>query len=211
MRWIIAFVALVAVLLGCAYFVAGRGAPPRLSIDKPDRVVGQSGTLEVTAEAPNARFSALTIAVEQNGKTTPLFRLEGDVREGAATGATSGTLTQPGPNTIKIVRPLGKQSVPELQAGPARIVVSAERKSFLNLKTLSSRANKDFVVRLEPPRIAVTSTKHYVNQGGSELVVYHATPADVASGVRVGELEYPGFNIGGDPTMKAAFFALLYD
>src|SRR5438552_12660602 len=212
MRWIAVLVALVAVLLGCAYYAAGRGAPPRLSIDKPDKVVGQSGTLEVTADAPNVRFSALTITLEQNGKTTPLFRLEGDVRQGAATGATSGTLTQPGPNTIRIVRPLGKQSVPELQAGPARIVVAAERKSFLNLTTLSSTASKDFVVRLEPPRIAVTSTKHYVNQGGSELVVYRATPADVASGVRVGDLEYPGFPIGAaEPAMKTAFFALLHD
>ena len=48
-------------------------------------------------------------------------------------------------------------------------------------------------MRLEPPRIAVLSTKHYVNHGGSELVVYKATPPDVASGVRVGDVEYPGF------------------
>jgi murein DD-endopeptidase MepM/ murein hydrolase activator NlpD len=34
----------------------------------------------------------------------------------------------------------------------------------------------------------------------------------VASGVRVGKVEYPGFDAGGsDKTIKAAFFALLYD
>ena len=42
-------------------------------------------------------------------------------------------------------------------------------------------------VRLERPQVAVLSTKHYVNLGGSEMVVYRATPADVESGVQVGD------------------------
>jgi murein DD-endopeptidase MepM/ murein hydrolase activator NlpD len=87
--------------------------------------------------------------------------------------------------------------------------VAAARPSFLKLKTLSSQASRDVQVRLDPPRVAVVSSKHYVNHGGSELVVYRATPPDVRSGVRVGTVEYPGFAIGGD--LKAAFFALLYD
>ena len=71
-------------------------------------------------------------------------------------------------------------------------------------------------VRLEPPRVAVLSTFHYINHGGSEFVVYRATPADVESGVRVGDKEYPGFpasgaGITGDPALRVAFFALLYD
>src|SRR5206468_9524938 len=107
--------------------------------------------------------------------------------------------------------PLGKQSVPELQSGAARIVVTATRPSFLNLRQVTSTATKDFQVRLEAPRIAVVSTHHYINHGGSEMVVYRATPPDVASGVRVGDIEYPGYPIGTDPAVKAAFFALLYD
>jgi hypothetical protein len=72
------------------------------------------------------------------------------------------------------------------------------------------------VVRLEPPRVAVLSTFHYINHGGSEFVVYRAEPADVQSGVRVGDKEYPGFpatgaGIAGDPALRVAFFALLYD
>jgi murein DD-endopeptidase MepM/ murein hydrolase activator NlpD len=63
----------------------------------------------------------------------------------------------------------------------------------------------------------VLSTHHYVNHGGSEMVVYKATPPDVASGVRVGDVEYPGFPASGagvegaDPSVKVAFFALLYN
>ena len=61
------------------------------------------------------------------------------------------------------------------------------------------------------------STHHYVNHGGSEMVVYRATPPDVRSGVRVGDVEYPGFPASGagvagaDPSLRVAFFALLHD
>jgi murein DD-endopeptidase MepM/ murein hydrolase activator NlpD len=77
---------------------------------------------------------------------------------------------------------------------------------------LSATTSKDFQVRLEPPRIAVLSTKHYVNHGGAEMVVYKATPPDVASGVRVGDVEYKGFPLAGAAEgVNAAFFALLHD
>ena len=199
-RWLLLIIVLAAACLGGAYILAGRGAPPLITIDKPDRMVGQTGTLEVTVETPNAQLFALTIALEQNGTTTPLFTL--DAPQGA-------TVTRIDAGRVRISRPFGKTSVPALQAGAARVTVLAARQSLFKLKTLSSTASKDVQVRLDPPRVAVVSMKHYVNHGGSELVVYRATPADVRSGVRVGMVEYPGFAVGGE--LKAAFFALLHD
>jgi len=193
---------LFVVLLAAAaavFYIARRETAPLVTFEQPGRVVGQSGTLTVTAVTPAAKFKALTITVEQNGQTTPLYTLD------PAAPPTTG------PDTIRISRPFGKQSVPSLHAGSARIVVSATRKSFLNLRTLTTTATKDVQVRLEPPRISVVSDHHYVNHGGAEMVVYRATPPDVASGVRVGDVEYPGFPVGNDPAVKAAFFALLYD
>jgi murein DD-endopeptidase MepM/ murein hydrolase activator NlpD len=75
------------------------------------------------------------------------------------------------------------------------------------------------MVRLEPPRVAVVSTHHFVNHGGAELVVYRVTPPDVESGVLVGDERYPGYPAGGipgaglasDPSLRVAFFALLPD
>jgi murein DD-endopeptidase MepM/ murein hydrolase activator NlpD len=83
------------------------------------------------------------------------------------------------------------------------------------VRHVSSQASRDVQVRLEPPRVSVVSTHHYINVGGSEMVVYRVTP-DVESGVRVGEFTYPGFaasgaGAAGDPSLKVAFFALLYD
>jgi murein DD-endopeptidase MepM/ murein hydrolase activator NlpD len=199
---------LLLLIVGGVFWLAGRGAPPVLGIEKPERVAGQTGTLDVTVEAPNGRFTSLTIAVEQSGRSIPLFSLAGEQ---------AATITQINPNRMRITRPFGKRSVPELQAGPARIVVTATRPSFLNLRTLASRASKDIQIRLEPPRLAVVSTHHYLNHGGSELVIYRATPLDVSSGVRVGDVEYPGYPASGagasgaDPALKAAFFSLLFD
>src|SRR5581483_4451553 len=115
-----AFVVLVLVAaLACAaaFVVAGRGAPPQLTIVKPDRVIGQSGTLEVTAEAPHARFNTLTISLEQNGKSLPLFALGS-----AAAGATVTPAGENNANRIRITRPIGKRDLPELQSGAAKIV-----------------------------------------------------------------------------------------
>jgi murein DD-endopeptidase MepM/ murein hydrolase activator NlpD len=218
-RWLAALLFLLALAAGAAYVVAGRVAPPTLTIDKPDRVVGQTGSLEVTARAPGARFTALTIALEQNGRSLPLFALD----------STQGATVTVDRDRMHIARPLGKPSVPDVQSGAARITVTATRPSFLNLRTVTSTAARDIRVRLEPPRIALVSTHHYVNHGGSEMVVYRASPPDVVSGVRVGDVEYLGFPFSGvrlkpdatsesgsgvaaaDPALKVAFFALLYD
>src|SRR5262249_2721370 len=138
----------------------------------------------------------------------PLFSLLGEQ---------AATISQIDRNRVRITRPLGKQALPELQAGAARVIVTATRPSFLNLRTLSNTVVKDLQVRLEPPRLTVLSTHHYVNHGGSEMVIYRATPADVESGVRVGDVQYPGYTAGGagvtnpDPALKVAFFALLHD
>ncbi|HLF10714.1 MAG TPA: M23 family metallopeptidase, partial [Gammaproteobacteria bacterium] len=80
-----------------------------------------------------------------------------------------------------------------------------------------SSAGRDIEVRLTPPQISVLSLHHFINHGGSELVVYRVTPASATSGVRVGDYEYAGFPASGagiqnaDPALRVAFFGLLWD
>jgi murein DD-endopeptidase MepM/ murein hydrolase activator NlpD len=209
MRWLIGLVLLLIVGAGVLFVVSRRETLPIVRIEQPERAVGQTATLVVTAEAPKAKFTALTVTLEQNGRTIPLFSLD------SADQARIATTSPATPDRVTITRPIGKQSVPELRSGTARIVVSATRPSFLKLRTLSSTAAKEIQVRLDPPTIAVVSTHHYVNLGGSEMVVYRA-PADVKSGVRVGDVEYPGFPAaagaaGAGAAAHVAFFALLYN
>ena len=114
------------------------------------------------------------------------------------------------------MRPIGKTAIPQLKQGPARIVVHAARPVLFGLREASVDLAHDVQVRLEPPQASIVSTFHYVNLGGAEFVVYRASPADVESGVRVGDRSYPGFpasaiGVTGDPTLHVAFFALSYD
>ena len=88
-RWFVGLLLILALAAGVTYVVAGRGAPPRLTINKPDRPVGQAGTLDVTAEAPNTKFTTLTIALEQNGKSVPLFALDASAGAASATARSS--------------------------------------------------------------------------------------------------------------------------
>ena len=207
-RWLMALVVLAAVIGGAVYVATGRSPAPSITIDKPDRVAGQKGTLEITVGAPDARLTSLVVSVEQDGKATNLFSLD---------TPGSGSITEVDADRLRVTRPFGTESVAALRSGAARIVVSASRPSFLNLHTLASTASKDIQIDLEPPRIAVGSTKHYINHGGSELVLYRTTPADAVSGVRVGDMEYPGYPASGaglaaaDPALRVAFFALLHD
>ncbi|MDR1989124.1 MAG: M23 family metallopeptidase [Acidobacteriaceae bacterium] len=208
MRWLLGLLVLCLVAVGGLWVAAGRGTPPALEITKPDRAVGQKADLEVVATSPAGTLTNLNIVLEQHGTETALFSLA-DPQE--------ASVTDLGDGRTKVVRPIGKTAIPALQEGPATIVVSATRKSLLGLRTLSSRASRDVQVRLAPPAVAVLSTHHYINHGGAEMVIYRATPADVTSGVRVGDIEYPGFPAvgagitGGDPNLKVAFFALLHN
>ena len=68
-----ALLLVLALAVGICYLIAGRGARPVLTINQPSRAIGQIGMLDLTAEAPNARFTTLAVVLEQDDKTVPLF------------------------------------------------------------------------------------------------------------------------------------------
>jgi murein DD-endopeptidase MepM/ murein hydrolase activator NlpD len=186
-------------------------AGPSIQIAKPGKFAGLSTPLEVAVEAPGAQLDQLGIFLEQNGARHPLFTLAD--QKGA-------TVRQDGADRLIVSREFGRQHVPDLESGPARIVVTASRKVMYGIRTVESTAAHDVQVRLERPRVSVVSTHHYINHGGSEMVLYRATPDDVTSGVVVGDVEYPGYPAAGvtvegiritDPAVRVAFFALLHD
>jgi murein DD-endopeptidase MepM/ murein hydrolase activator NlpD len=211
MRYLMGLLLVVLLAAGGAYVAAGHAGAPSIEIGKPEKFVGTSTPVDVTVGAPGGKLSALTIVFEQNGKQTPLYALD------KAAGA---TIKQDGPDKLHVTGEIGKQAIPDLKTGPAKIIVTAARPVFRGLRTLQASSTREVQVRLERPTVSVVSTKHYVNLGGSEMIVYRATPADVTSGVIVGDLEYPGYPASGatvdgvsmhDPTLRIAFFALRYD
>jgi murein DD-endopeptidase MepM/ murein hydrolase activator NlpD len=180
---------------------AGKAEGPAIEIGGSP-LLGQTGEVAVKVTAPGGELTGLSVTLVQGDSATPLFEL---------TPATLGSLTVAG-DAISVSRPAGKRALPELKAGAADITVTAVRPVLFGLRQATTTATRAVDVRLTPPQLAVLSQFHYVNHGGSEMVVYRVTPPDVESGVRVGELEYRGFPAGGsDPALRVAFFALLWD
>jgi murein DD-endopeptidase MepM/ murein hydrolase activator NlpD len=208
-RFFLILILLAAVAAGGAWFVAGRMPGPEIQIAKPEKFVGTSTPVEVAISAPSA-LSDLRVVLEQDGKQVSLFNLS---EPGKAQTKQEG-------DKVIITHIIDRQSVPDLKSGAARLLVTAARPVVYGIRKPQSSATRDLQVRLERPTVAVVSTHHYVNHGGTEMVVYRVKPEDVESGVVVGDVEYPGFPASGatvegvrinDPAVRVAFFALLYD
>ena len=212
MRYLLGLVLVGALIVGGLFLYAGGLPGPTIEIVKPTKYVGQTGTVEVTLTSPKAQYvGSFHIVFEQNGKQTPLVSFD---------KPETAEIKPDGPDRVRITRTFTRDTIPDLKSGPARILVDAERPVLFGFRKTKSTASHDVQVRLEKPMIAVLSTKHYINLGGSEMVVYRATPADVESGVQVGDLTYPGYPASGakldgvnitDPAVKLAFIALRYD
>jgi len=211
MRYLLGLLLIVALAAGGAFVYAGRLPGPAIEITKPVKYVGQSAPVEVAVTAPGANLTRLEVVFEQNGKQTPIASLAQPA---------SAEIKQDGADKVRVTRTISREQIPDLKSGPAKIIVTAERPVLRGMRKVQSTASHDVQVRLEKPMIAVISTKHYINLGGSEMVVYRATPPDVESGVQVGDLLYPGYPAGGvkiegvhiaDPAIKVAFIALRYD
>ena len=208
MRILVIFIVLLGGGVGAAWYLAGRAAGPVITIAQPSKVVGQTGELLVEVDAPDGKLVRLDILIEQNGQRLPLFSLSDNG---------SAQLTQESKDRTRVTRAIGKRQIPALETGTARIIVTAVRPVLFGYREAQSTASREVEIRLTPPQIAVQSTRHYINHGGTEMVVYRVIPADAVSGVRVGDHEYLGFPASGaglestDPGLRVAFFALLWD
>jgi murein DD-endopeptidase MepM/ murein hydrolase activator NlpD len=199
---------LVLILVGGAatWVVSGRAPGPVIEIAE-GAVVGQTGEVAIAIETPRGELRMLDVALVQDGASFPIFTLAAD-----AAGLEPET-----ENRVRLVRPVGKRLYPDLKAGSASITVTAVRPVLFGFREASSTATAEIEVRLTPPQVGAASQFHYINHGGTEMVVYRVSPADAASGVRVGEHEYPGFPATGagvtttDPGLRVAFFALLWN
>ena len=198
----------LAIVFVIAWFIAGRGTGPAITMEWPTSAIGQSGELVLLIDAPKGRLTTLDVVLTQGGNRIPVFTM-------AESG--SAPVTPAGENRFRFTDSIGKRHHPELVEGPAVIEVTAGQPTLFGLQQTKTSLTRPLTVRLTPPSVAVLSTHHYINHGGSELVVYRASPPDVPSGVRVGDREFRGFPASGagitssDASLHVAFFALSWD
>jgi hypothetical protein len=200
-------VLLIAVGAGFTWHSAGRAPGPRITFLLPTGHIGQTGELHLNVAAPDAKLNRLNVSLEQGAKQIRIFDLA---------NMTEVKVVHEH-NSVQIFRSIGKRSMPQLEAGKARITVTASRPVLLGLREAVSSASREVDVDLSPPTLTVESKFHFINLGGSEMVVYRVSPASAVSGVRVADQEFPGFPASGahvspaDPGLRVAFFALLWN
>ena len=101
----------------------------------------------------------------------------------------------------------GSKEAKGLKEGPARVSVEATSN---DLRAATDTISTDVNVELKPPSVSADGFQHYINQGGSEMVLLTPSGAWNEAGVRVGKGTYRSFPIEGR-TERLALFAYPWD
>lgn len=165
---------------------------------QPVKVVGFETPVRIHIENPHGVRSA-TVTLEQDGKTwetnaaaSPLrrFRIQRHVA--------------PRDLTVNV----GKQTDTALHDGKARIVVTTVSN---DLRARIDSKSFDVDVMTTAPRVVADGFQHYINQGGSEMVVFTPSGAWTEAGVKVGDRIFRGFPLPGHPGQYFSLFAFSWD
>lgn len=199
---------IVVALSGGLYMGAGRSPGPTIAIHQPSIFIGRTAEFEATIDSTDGLLTSATATIEQGGSSYLLFSLSTPAE---------AQITQETETRIRITRDLTRDVYPNIAPGPASIVLRATRSVLFGLRERESTVRLDIEARFDPPRLSVASSFHYINHGGAELILYHVTPPDAESGVRVGDRFFRGYPATAagvdstDETLRVALFALLHD
>ena len=193
-----------------AWIMAGNAPGPALAFTGP-AAVGRLGEMALEVEAPGGELNLLEVTLVQGDRRFPVLTADEGVLAFRGAGEAGG-------DRRTLTAAIGRDRFEDLREGEATLVARAVRPVLFGYREAESTAEHAFDVRLRPPIISVQSQFHYINHGGSEVVVYRVSPATAAeTGVRVGDDTYPGFPAAGagiegaDDSLYVAFFALTWD
>jgi murein DD-endopeptidase MepM/ murein hydrolase activator NlpD len=193
---LIMLVALIATPLSTLYFLS---AHTQLAFAPQPQTIGVSTPVTVHVANPHGlrRFTAI---LEQNGARTTIL----DITNPA--DRMKFWLAQfPAQDNHFTV---GSKDVPNLKEGKARIVVEAQSN---DLRGVTDTVATDVDVVLRPPSVAADGFQHYINQGGSEMVLLTPSGSWSEAGVRVNKDSYRSFPLAGSTTERLALFAYPWD
>jgi hypothetical protein len=192
----------VIIALGVAIGVIGLNykrwelRPPDVTFDREFSSLGKNPVLNMTVDDAGSGLSHVTVRIKQKGGDIVL------VDEG---------LNNESSKSYDLGRLLaGNATIAE---GPATLTVTAADHGLLRFfQGNRTEITRDFKLDTTPPTLEVFAGQHYINQGGSDCVVYRVSEDVEVSGVQAGPHFFPGFAASkSDPKMRFALFALAYD
>jgi hypothetical protein len=170
-----------------------------LSFDPQPPAIGAATPVSVRIANPHG-VRSITARIEQDGTsmvvdqvTRPVIRF-GFWRTHAA------------PEIFHFIA--GKDRAPQLKEGKARLIVEAQSN---DLRASTDVIATDAEVILRPPSVSTDGFQHYINQGGSEFVVFTPSGSWQDAGVRVGPAAFRSFPAPENSQQRVALFAYSWD
>ncbi|MCU1275313.1 MAG: peptidase [Bryobacterales bacterium] len=197
MRLTLVIVILLVIALPVTLLLLSTGTD--LKLDPLLTAVGTVTPVELHIENPHG-IRRLTAAIEQDGSRYPVFdssepphRLMFWRRHEAA--------------QVRKFQ-IGKQQAPALHDGKARLIIEVQSN---DLRGRTDSLESDIQVITQPPRISADGAQHYINQGGSELVVFTPSGYVTESGLRVGKYTFRSFPHPSQTGSRFSLFAYPWD
>jgi murein DD-endopeptidase MepM/ murein hydrolase activator NlpD len=182
------------------------GQPPTVSFDRDFKSLGRRPALSLQVQDAGTGLSKVVVSLKQKDQVVPLV-------EESFPGPSLSTFWRTGQqktSTMDVGKLMAEKY--KVQDGPASLLITASDHSWRGFFGGNhTQQQRDFVFDIYPPRLEVLSSQHYINQGGSECVVYRVSPDAEVSGVQAGPNFFPGYPVGSDPNLRFALFAFAYN
>jgi murein DD-endopeptidase MepM/ murein hydrolase activator NlpD len=196
---LVVFVFAISLVSACS---RTESQPPGVAFDREFKALGKTPSLNLTVTDSGTGLRQVTIRVKQQDQEVVL------------SDESFEKSTAPKSKTYDVGKLIAEKH--KMQDGPASLIVVTTDHSVRSfLKGNQTELKKDFQFSLTPPQLEVLSGQHYINQGGSECVVYRVSANVEVSGVQVGGRFFPGYPApsqpAGDKKLYFALFALQYD
>jgi len=168
---------IVAAGIGATFYYLEWGKPG-ITLDKPFDTVGKSRDVTITLSDNRSGIRSYSVAVVQGGQS----RIVAEE-------------VLPSKGNLEKVLPL-KVVPKDLRLKDGEAVFSVKVTDFSPLKNTTLYEAKITIDSI-PPRIALLSSAHNVNPGGTCLAVYRISKPVLSSGVKCGDAFFPGYLVQG--------------
>ncbi len=189
---------LVLILIAVPAFFFLNSTHTDIAIQPEPKVIGFQTPVQIHIDNPHG-VRAVTVSVEQDGKSWDTD---------AASSKLGRIFIRRNVAPMDLTVNVGKQSDAALHDGKARLIVTTVSN---DLRGRSDSKAFDVDVMTAPPRIAADGLQHYINQGGSEMVVFTPSGAWTEAGVKVGDRKFRSFPLPGHPGQYFSLFAFSWD
>lgn len=201
------FLFLLLVLMGFSlWFVIKRleSQGPLITLAEKVTFLNRKQEIKLRVEDPKSGLRTIMVLIEQGNDHREIYSqdVSGSLLWGRGHERSKEIVLSLDPNEMK------------LKEGPLSLIVKARDYSWRNVfQGNMTTFQESITVDMTPPLLSCLSTQHYLNQGGTGLVVYQVSKDAVKSGVKIGEQFFPGFlieNNAPDP-VYLVYFAMPYD